>query len=221
MKIHSIFMHLALMQCMMLSYSDCFTRGNVLCSMCRSLVDPVGDLLADAELVGKVKEVVFDDFLCVITGFLKVLSQKQCVGFMDEWNLAIPAVAKSLFTQDRICNEAVGFCTDHVTTELSSSEYVQKRLKNKPDLIKNDTFLDDLYQRAAGSGNGSRPTVNSLHFGDIHLDQKYEVGAPVKCDFVNCCRNYPGLEVKQGDPVAGKWGEYSCDLPHRTLKNML
>ena len=57
---------------------------------------------------------------------------------------------------------------------------------------------------------------------DIHVDFGYEVGGPNKCTFPICCRNNgpSDLKTKIKASPAGKWGDYKCDVPHHTMKNM-
>jgi len=96
-----------------------------------------------------------------------------------------------------------------------------KRLQDsKPELIKNDDYINKLYERISKSKT-PRKTINSLYFTDVHLDLEYTPGAPATCDWIICCRNMPGEKRKAGVKDAGKWGEYSCDLPESTLRNML
>ena len=57
---------------------------------------------------------------------------------------------------------------------------------------------------------------------DLHIDTKYEQGQPTTCNFPICCRdNGPTQDKpKPGDKLAGKWGDYTCDIPVYTLSNM-
>jgi len=59
-----------------------------------------------------------------------------------------------------------------------------------------------------------------VHFTDPHIDFLYTPGMNAKCNSPLCCRPENGYPL---DPVdgAGEWGGYSCDIPHKTLKNML
>ena len=47
----------------------------------------------------------------------------------------------------------------------------------------------------------------------------YKEGSPAECDFEICCRGDSKL-IDNGTRLAGKWGDYNCDLPHQTLKSM-
>ncbi|KAK8801910.1 hypothetical protein WA158_006305 [Blastocystis sp. Blastoise] len=47
-----------------------------------------------------------------------------------------------------------------------------------------------------------------FHMTDIHMEEKYTVGAPASCAQKPCCR--PD-SVQNGTRVAGKWGDDNCD----------
>lgn len=54
---------------------------------------------------------------------------------------------------------------------------------------------------------------------DLHIDFKYRVGAPTKCDLEICCRDWGSLS-QHNSGSAGEWGDYNCDSPTQTLKTM-
>lgn len=62
--------------------------------------------------------------------------------------------------------------------------------------------------------------IKVVHFTDIHMDHKYEVGSDMDCNMPLCCHaidGYPTESYRQ----AGRWGSYPCDLPERSLRSML
>lgn len=132
----------------------------------------------------------------------------------------MPAVGDGLVSPNRICDEFLQICKAPHIKELSAEQYVQKRLGEKPEIIKNNTFLDDIY-RQIGEDKNERKTVRSVQFSDIHIDFEYQEGAPTECNFPICCRdNGPETYPMNGDKIAGAWGDYECDIPHKTMKNM-
>uniref|UniRef100_A0A673Z0Y8 Sphingomyelin phosphodiesterase n=1 Tax=Salmo trutta TaxID=8032 RepID=A0A673Z0Y8_SALTR len=65
------------------------------------------------------------------------------------------------------------------------------------------------------------PQSRVLFLTDIHWDQEYAVGSSADCKDPLCCRNESGSPSWR-QRAAGFWGSYSkCDLPLRTVKNML
>ena len=46
---------------------------------------------------------------------------------------------------------------------------------------------------------------------DVHMDFFYSAGSNSDCGLPVCCRDW------NGKGSAGYWGDYSCDIPVRTL----
>jgi hypothetical protein len=71
-------------------------------------------------------------------------------------------------------------------------------LSDKPEAIKNDDFVDKLYETINNDPNkDKRPTFKALHFTDIHVDFKYVSGAQRYCDDLLCCRAVNGFPVNK------------------------
>ena len=169
------------------------------------------------------KAVFFDYSACVVAGITR--SYEACTALADQqYRLLLPPLAKALLSPDRACNEELGWCKDPEIKVLKADDYVKKRLGEKPELIKNNTYLNDVYAKIKEDEMKSgkkRPTINSIYIGDVHADFKYKEGAPATCGYPVCCRNHEGQEVKPGVRLAGRWGDYNCDYPHRTFVSML
>ena len=61
------------------------------------------------------------------------------------------------------------------------------------------------------------PLIRILHLSDIHIDLEYTEGLSTNCREPLCCRP-PNNNTP---PVAGRWGDHSCDLPFWTANNLL
>ena len=55
---------------------------------------------------------------------------------------------------------------------------------------------------------------------DLHTDFEYTPGNSNNCGKPLCCRADSGAP-RDASEVAGKWGDYACDIPPWTLANML
>jgi hypothetical protein len=55
----------------------------------------------------------------------------------------------------------------------------------------------------------TRPTIKSIAMTDFHIDPDYKEGAPTKCPFTICCKEFEGYTIKAGDPGATKYGSPS------------
>ena len=132
----------------------------------------------------------------------------------------LPALAEGIFSPSRVCDEYLGLCYKPIIKELSSESYVSERIASKPDIIKNNDFVNNIYAKIKADPN-PREIVRSIQLADIHIDYSYQEGAANECNFPICCRdNGPELLEVEGATGAGQWGDYQCDVPHKTMKNM-
>lgn len=93
-------------------------------------------------------------------------------------------------------------------------------LASKPDSVKNDDFIDNLYKEIAADPNREqRPTLKFVHFTDIHMDMKYRAGASKKCGDVICCRAENGFPTNES-LQAGPLGTFGCDIPIDVVTQM-
>lgn len=60
-----------------------------------------------------------------------------------------------------------------------------------------------------------RRDLKILHITDIHSDAEYDIGAPTMCDMPLCCRS-----EFNGNGSAMYWGDYECNIPHRTVDHI-
>jgi hypothetical protein len=56
-----------------------------------------------------------------------------------------PSLTKGVLSPERVCNEVLHLCISPKIIELSAEEYAKKQIASKPEWIKNNTFVDDLY----------------------------------------------------------------------------
>jgi hypothetical protein len=131
----------------------------------------------------------------------------------------LPSIAHGILSPSRVCDEYLHLCKSPHIVEEDVNAYVHDLLQAKPDIIKNNTFVDDLYRKIAADPS-TRETVRSIHISDIHIDFEYQEGSPTHCDFPICCRNNGPAQFIGAYSKAGKWGDYNCDIPHATMKNM-
>ena len=62
-----------------------------------------------------------------------------------------------------------------------------------------------------------------LHLSDIHIDLEYTEGLNAKCwpSWMPLCCRPPDKSTAPLGRLAGHWGDHNCDLPLRTLDNLL
>ena len=193
-------------------------QGPIGCDLCKAAVSPLNSLLTNPYVMAIGETLAID--ICEkfeIEGGIKSV----CQGSVDMMAQdLLPALAGGVISPQRICDETLHLCKSPSIEELNVDNFVQKRLASKPELIKNNTFVDDLYKQIAADSN-AREVVRSIQLADLHIDFSYTVGAPTQCSFPICCRdNGQDPHPKVDSPKAQFWGDYNCDLPTHTLKAM-
>ena len=129
----------------------------------------------------------------------------------------LPAIANGELSPNRVCNEYFHFCSEPDIQELSLPAFVERVLSDKPDIIKNNDFIQNIYKQIAADPN-QRKIVRSIELTDLHIDLAYKVGSPNICNFPICCRDNGVTQVAlEGSTGAGQWGDYECDIPFYTL----
>lgn len=121
---------------------------------------------------------------------------------------------------DFFCEKVWKSCDTNLYTVLPPEDYVERVLKDKPEIIKDDDFINKQYQ-AIAADTSARKTFKMVHITDAHFDLNYAVGADSQCSELNiiCCRadvGFPTDPTRQARPT----GEYHCDLPYHTIELM-
>lgn len=92
--------------------------------------------------------------------------------------------------------------------------------EKSPEALTND-FVNNLYKKHDLANPKSKDELIKVALiSDIHISFDYTIGASNDCGRPLCCRSDSGIN---SDPNknAKKWGDYNCDIPLRTLENLL
>jgi hypothetical protein len=142
---------------------------------------------------------------------------KVCPSFISlYYESMLPVITDYIVTRERVCVEALEVCSTPVVHQIDLEKVVDDILATKPEIIKNDDFLDNLYAQIAADPN-PRETLTAIHISDVHIDADYVEGSLANCSEYLCCRDYAGYPKRKGDIPAGKWGSGQCDLPIHTF----
>ena len=110
-----------------------------------------------------------------ITEILEKLATHICISFGIEGgekavcqgavstmaNSLLPAIAEGIMSPQRICDEYLHLCGSPHITEQNVDDYVSNLLASKPEIIKNNDFVDNLYKKIASDPN-KRETVRAI-----------------------------------------------------------
>lgn len=101
------------------------------------------------------------------------------------------------------CSNELHECERQWYTRDLVSTYADRVLSSKPDFLKDDDYLNKLYdQMRANNYDGN--TLSIVQFTDLHLDLEYKAGTSTVCNSEICCR---GDELPIGsENIAGPYG---------------
>lgn len=72
------------------------------------------------------------------------------------------------------------FCKQYPFKQIDEEDVVAAIIKNKPDIIKNNDFIDKIYLNELSKPG--RSTIKLVHISDPHLDLHYKEGSVANCD---------------------------------------
>lgn len=167
------------------------------CSSCKFLVKNFHTLLNQDLVFNNVKQVL--NFVC---GY--ILDKSVCGDYVGRYAEAFytSLISKNL-DEDFICS-LFELCTYNYE-KLNADDFASRILKDKPK-----TPVIPQYP--------SEKTLKVVHLTDMHVDPMYQEGAEAFCGKPFCCRDKTGNETNP----SGYWGSLAeCDLPERTIENMI
>jgi len=85
-------------------------------------------------------------------------------------------ISTDLVSKNRICNQFLGYCTNPKYKEIGVEDYTIRVLKDKPAVIADDNFINNLYTQIKADTK-PRKTLKVVHMSDPHIDMEYKVGA--------------------------------------------
>ena len=185
------------------SFEDFFNPefGSILkpleCTACGKAVSWLDTIFDNKKFVDYGFDVV--SAACLISGnFAPRLSCKQLV--VQFGRPFVDVLQNHLLTKQRICDEVLGLCNRPHLTQIQVEDVVDEILENKPELIQDDNFINNLYAEIAADEK-ERETLTAVQITDVHLDFEYEVGTLENCNsYGGCCRTGVGY------PPAGELG---------------
>lgn len=124
------------------------------------------------------------------------------------------------FEPNFFCEVEIPACNHNKYEILERDAYAEKVLADKPDIIKDNNFINNLYDEIQEDLDAGveRETILVYHFSDFHWNMDYTEGTSNDCGEIVCCK--PGQAAKTDEEKAGKWGDYKCDANPRVLSQV-
>lgn len=121
------------------------------------------------------------------------------------------------FEPNYFCEVEIPACNHNKYEILERDSYAEKVLEDKPDIIKDNNFINNLYDEIQEDLDAGveRETILVYHFSDFHWNMDYTEGANNDCGEIVCCKS--DQAAKTDEQKAGKWGDYKCDANPRVL----
>jgi hypothetical protein len=192
---------------------------NLACKACTLAFDGVDKVFTNEKVISGMEFVATG--ICDAALFF-ISDPVVCPGAVHTMgNYVVPLGFEAFVSPNYICDEMWGLCDSPNIEALDLDTYVSNILSTKPDSIKNNDFIDNLYASIYKDGKlTERETFTMVQIADPHLDFEYTVGGLADCSAPICCRADSG---HSDDPtkLAEYWGNINCDIPHNVLKSMV
>lgn len=116
------------------------------------------------------------------------------------------------FEPDYFCQVELSACNSKQNKYkiLNKKVYQDRILADKPDFIKDNNFINNLYKEInedIEAGN-ERETILMYHISDLHWNLDYKEGTNNNCGEIACCKEGLKPPTKESEK-AGKWGDYN------------
>ena len=184
------------------------------CDGCKSTMGAVGGILQTRVVMDTIEG--FAEQICHSVVKKNITVCPGAVRIMGD--VILPALTRLVLSPDYMCNKIVGICKDTTYEVIDYSEYVHRILKDKPDFLNDNDYINKLY-KVVMADRGNRRTFKAVHMSDLHVDLDYTPGTNANCNTPLCCRKENGIPADPKD-AAGYWGAYNCDTTHAAISKM-
>lgn len=130
----------------------------------------------------------------------------------------LPAITDHLLNEEVACTFILNICDTDKWKAVDLDQWIEDLLKDKPEGVQNNDFVNQQYLAMPKKDKGD--LIKLALISDLHMDWDYTPGMNSVCQMPVCCRSSSGLPATP-DNAAGKWGDYNCDIPPRTLQSLL
>ena len=150
-------------------------QNPVTCNVCHAYMGFV-NIIASNNYIRTIGE----DLISYGCGFY--MNETVCSGAVHQMgDVLMPQLTEFLLTGDYSCSRLLGFWSTPSWTTQNPENYIRRLIQNKPQKIKNNDFIDNLYKQI-NEDKKERETVKILHMSDLHIDLNYIIRY-IKYDF--------------------------------------
>jgi len=191
------------------------------CGLCKSTVDPLRDFLS-LKIVHEIVDVIVIQAcppIVATMGFKK----EVCPGIIHQQvdDMIYPIIVDHLLDEFTACSLITEMCPQTKYKKIDVKEWYFYLLNSKPEQIRNNDFVNKLYEKESKNfRTPGREPIKIAVISDLHIDFDYTPGMSNRCGKPLCCRSDSGLPTSEFE-TAGKWGDFECDPPAKTIINAL
>jgi len=100
-----------------------------------------------------------------------------------DMEILVKGLKMKAFNPNYFCEITVPICHQETFRKLTREGYADRILANKPEIIKNNDFIDNLYEdiKTSQDNGENRETITVHHFSDFHWDLEYLEGESNSC----------------------------------------
>ncbi|XP_046373971.2 sphingomyelin phosphodiesterase A-like [Haliotis rufescens] len=206
----------------------------MLCEQCKLIVNLAISTIASNGTFDYFKA----EAVCIckyITEFLNYRGDLMCPGLIDAYGPVVLFVAAHLILDPvETCRE-LHFCEPKLSPLshkhnllLESQDAVDSAMMDSEDQVhsmtldRQETSVYQFHKEPIkirdrhGAVSDSSDPIRIVQIADIHIDRQYAEGSPTDCRMNICCK-----KELSGSGSAGKFGDYNCDAPPRTVETIL
>jgi hypothetical protein len=121
-------------------------KGDFLkCQACGVAVNKLSKKIESAEFQQTVKDTLIP--ICENPQFGVMQADEVCPGMIElNSGPVFTLLSRDIFSQLRICNELLGFCSKPGIETYEIEDFTARVLADKPTIIQNDDYLNKLYE---------------------------------------------------------------------------
>lgn len=162
---------------------------------------------------------MFDCAVCTSTANLVKRFASNALGRAIAVRMVMNVCTRYQMASQDTCAKIIDAHKEHFLWVLKRTTLTGRQICERLDYCEMHSDLVEYtyYNYDDDDYNLKESNLRIAHITDVHLDLDYRVGSEAECGDVICCHEH-GKNVTR---AAGKFGDYKCDTPGRTVRSLL
>eukprot|EP01137_Pigoraptor_chileana_P002804 Opistho-2@42147 len=182
------------------------------CGVCTTFIHLVNDYIMSNKTLGELEFIAVKLCNNVLDNASKFKGPIVCPGLIAAYTPPVVFIVLQLaLVPEDVCTR-LQFCSSPAQVKLASSLPVEESEGHR--LVSGKVAPAPAPTSASPKADSTK-VFRVLQLADMHVDAMYKENTNAHCGKFTCCRE------SEGPGTAGYWGDYSCDLPIRTISHTL